>query len=341
MTDTPQLLELRAIRAQAAVWVTDLHGPERSAALEAGLRLWLAEDPRHRQAFELATDAWQSSGNLPAHLPDEPRPLAPLTSSPRARTPSGHARVAFAGAAALALLLAASFYWLKDPALATGSAEQKTVELADGTEVTLNANSRLRVNYTDRARQVTLTHGEALFNVTKHQSRPFVVIIGDRKVIALGTRFDVRLEDSHDASFTVTLIEGRVAVEPRSDPNSIPIEPISAVTLLKPGQRLRIAANKPDALDAPAIDKVTAWQHGQLIFEDTSIRDAAAEFNRYGKPRLRIDASVPSVIRVGGVFRIGDPDSFARAMANAYQLRIQGTGDEIELTQDAPIPGAK
>jgi transmembrane sensor len=341
MTDTPKLLELRAIRAQAAVWVTDLHGPERSAALEAGLRRWLAEDPRHRQAFELATDAWQSSGNLPAHLPDEPRALAPLTSSPRARSSSGHARVAFAGAAALALLLAASFYWLKDPALATGPAEQRTVELADGTEVTLNANSRLRVNYTDRARQVTLTHGEALFNVTKHQSRPFVVIIGDRKVIALGTRFEVRLEDSHDASFTVTLIEGRVAVESRSAPNSIPIEPINAVTLLKPGQRLRIAANKPDALDAPAIDKVTAWQHGQLIFEDTSIRDAAAEFNRYGKPRLRIDASVPSVIRVGGVFRIGDPDSFARAMANAYQLRIQGTGDEIELTQDGPIPGAK
>ena len=341
MTDTPQLLELRAIRAQAAVWVTDLHGPERSIALEADLRRWLAEDPRHRQAFELATDAWQSSGNLPAHLPDEPRPLAPLTSSPRDRTPSWHARVAFAGAAALALLLAASFYWLKDPALATGSAEQKTVELADGTEVTLNANSLLRVNYTDRARQVTLIHGEALFNVTKHQSRPFVVFIGDRKVIALGTRFEVRLEDSHDASFTVTLIEGRVAVERRSAPNSIPIEPINAVTLLKPGQRLRIAANKPDALDAPAIDKVTAWQHGQLIFEDTSIRDAAAEFNRYGKSRLRIDSSVPSVIRVGGVFRIGDPDSFARAMANAYQLRIQGTGDEIELTQDVPIPGAK
>jgi len=116
---------------------------------------------------------------------------------------------------------------------------------------------------------------------------------------------------------------------------------VGAITLLTPGERLHFAANAPDALDSPPIDKVTAWQRGQLIFEDTSIRDAAAEFNRYGKSRLRIDSSVPSVIRVGGVFRIGDPDSFARAMANAYQLRIQGTGDEIELTQDVPVPGAK
>jgi transmembrane sensor len=325
MTDTSDLLEQRAIRALAAVWVTDLHGPERSRALEAGLRRWLAEDPRHAQAFELATEAWQSSGNLSARL-DEPRPAgAAFKTASRARS------YTIAGAAALCLLLIAAFYWLKDPALSTGFAEQKTVELADGTEVTLNANSRVLIGYTDRVRQVTLVQGEALFNVTKHQRRPFVVIIGSRKVIALGTSFEVRREESRDPSFTVTLIEGHVAVESLAAPNLLPIEP-GAITLLEPGQRLRFAANKPDALDAPAIEKVTSWQRGQLIFEDTSIRDAAAEFNRYGKRRVRIDANVPSTLRVGGVFRIGDPDSFARAMANAYQLHIIESTEEIKLT---------
>jgi len=332
MTNTPDLVELRAIRAQAAVWVTDLHGPERSPVLEAGLRRWLAEDPRNRQAFELATDAWQRSGNLTVHLSEESLPSIPLSSLVRSRKLWRRTGLIGAGAAALALILAATFYWLNDPALSTGYAEQKTVELADGTEVTLNANSRLLVDYSDRVRQITLTQGEALFNVTKHQSRPFVVIIGSRKVVALGTNFEVRREDSRDASFTVTLIEGRVAVEPLDAPNILPIQPTDVIALLEPGQRLRFAANKPDALDAPAIEKVTAWQHGQLIFEDTSIRDAAAEFNRYGKRRLRIDANVPSTIRVGGVFRIGDPDSFARAMANAYQLRISESTDEINLT---------
>src|ERR1700723_2988239 len=102
MTDTLQLLELRAIRAQAAVWVTDLHGPERTPALEAGLRRWLAEDSRHAQAFELATEAWQSSGNLPAHLPEEPSPSIPLSSLWLARKPRRRTGFIKAGTVALA-----------------------------------------------------------------------------------------------------------------------------------------------------------------------------------------------------------------------------------------------
>ncbi len=331
MTRAPDTLELRAIRAQAAVWVTDLHGPERSPGLEAGVRRWLAEDPRHAQAFELATDAWQRSGNLPANLHEEPRPPIPLAASTRVRHASCSTRVGLAGAAVLALVLAVAFYLLKDPSLSTGYAEQKTVELTDGTEVTLNANSRVSVDYTGRVRQVSLDRGEALFNVTKHQTRPFVVIIGSRKVIALGTSFEVRREDTGEHSFTVTLIEGRVAIEPLAAPDLLPVEPIDAI-LLNPGQRLRVAANTPDTLDAPAIDKVTAWRHGQIIFEDTSIREAAKEFNRYGKRRLTIDPSVSERLRVGGVFRIGDPDSFAHAMVNAYRLRIIERTDEIKLT---------
>jgi transmembrane sensor len=331
MTPAPDPLELRAIRAQAAVWVTDLHGPERSPELEAGLHRWLAEDPRHRKAFELATEAWQRSGNLPAYLPDQPHPTTPLTASfPKRSTRA--ARYTLAGIVALSLLLAATFYLLKDPTLSTGYAEQKTVDLSDGTQLTLNANSRVIVEYTDRLRKVTLTRGEALFDVTTHQSRPFVVIIGSRKVIALGTRFEVRREDKGEPSFTVTLIEGRVAVEPLASPNIIPVEPMGAITLLAPGQRLHFAANAPDALDSPPIDKVTAWQRGQLIFEDTSIREAAHEFNRYGKRRLTIDASVSDKLRVGGVFRIGDPESFANAMANAYALRIIESNDDIKIT---------
>jgi transmembrane sensor len=332
VTPAPDTLELRSIRAQAAVWVTDLHGPERSPELEAGVRRWIAEDPRHAQAFELATEAWQRSSNLPAHLPEEPRPAVPLAASTRVRHASRATRVGLAGAAVLALVLAAAFYLLKDPSLSTGYAEQKTVELSDGTEVTLNANSRVSVDYTDRLRKVTLTRGEALFNVTKHQSRPFVVIIGSRKVIALGTNFDVRREDTRDPSFTVTLLEGRVAIEPLAAPDLIPLSAMDAITLLDPGQRLRFAANAPDAVDSPSIEKVTAWQHGQLIFEDTAIREAAREFNRYGKRRLTIDPSVSEKLRVGGVFRIGDPDSFAHAMANAYHLRIIERTDELKLT---------
>jgi transmembrane sensor len=315
----------RELRAQAAVWVTDLHGPERSEALEAALRRWLAEDPRHAKAFELATDAWQRSGNLQLPLGADatqrmrgPRlNLAPLT---------------LAGALSLALVLAAGFYWLKDPTLTTGYGEQKIVDLSDGTEVTLNANSRLTVSYSTHLREVTLLRGEALLNVTKHQDRPFVVIAGSRKVIALGTQFDVCQAESGSTSYAVTLIEGRIAVQPLTAPNLWPASSSTAV-ILAPGERLRFAANAPDMRDTPPLERVTAWQHGQLIFEDTSLREAAQEFNRYGKRRIRIDPSVADTLRVGGVFRIGDPESFAHAMESAHHLRIIESQDEIKLTR--------
>lgn len=66
-------------------------------------------------------------------------------------------------------------------------------------------------------------------------------------------------------------------------------------------------------------------------FEDTSLSEAAAEFNRYGTNKITVEGA-PKKLRVGGVFRIGDPSSFAHAMANAYHLHIINRGNKIILT---------
>jgi transmembrane sensor len=315
----------RRIRAQAALWVTELHGPDRDATLEARVRRWIEEDPRHAAAFELATEAWQRSGDLPAHLPVPP-------SGARTRTAAKVSRPVLACVAVLIVALVAAIYLARDGTLSTGPGEQKTVELSDGTQVSLDANSRVTVQYDERVRKVTLTSGEALFNVIKHQPRPFVVVIGDRKVIAMGTSFMVRREQPDGSAFAVTLVEGRVAVEPISWPDVLPQDVVAGVKLLNPGQRLRFEGDSAETVDSPSIDKITAWQHGQLIFDDTSLSEAAAEFNRYGSNTITIDSASAGKLRVGGVFRIGDPSSFAHAMANAYHLKIIKRGNQIVLT---------
>jgi transmembrane sensor len=80
-------------------------------------------------------------------------------------------------------------------------------------------------------------------------------------------------------------------------------------------------------VDSPPIDKITARQRGQVIFDDTSLRDAAAEFNRHGSNKTSIDSLTAENLRMGGVFKIGDPSSFAHAMANAYYLRVNNRGN--------------
>ena len=308
----------RRIRKQAAWWVMELHGPDRDAALEEQVRHWIAKDSRHATAFELATEAWQRSGDLRGVLPQPSRPRV------TGRT--------LAGMAAVCAALTCAVYLLRDGTLATGPGEQRTVELSDGTQVSLNANSRLVVHYDDRVREVTLLRGEALFNVIKHQLRPFVVVVGDRKVVAMGTSFEVRREDPTGSAFAVTLVEGRVAIEPVSWPDALPSESLSQLKLLNPGERLRFDGKAAEKTDSPDIKRVTAWQRGQLIFEDTSLSEAAAEFNRYGRHKLAIDDPELGKLRVGGVFRISDPSSFALAMANAYHLRLLIHGNTIILT---------
>jgi transmembrane sensor len=316
----------RHIRKQAAWWVTELHGPDRNAAVEEKVRLWLAKDPRHVAAFELATEAWQRSGNLPGRLPE--RTPGEIQKQTRQRVSAK----AFAGMAILSTALICTMYFLQDNTLVTGPAEQRTVELSDGTEVSLNANSRVVVQYDDRVRKLTLASGEVLFNVIKHQSRPFVVVAGDRKIIATGTSFVVRREQPSGSAFAVTLVEGRVAIEPISWPDVVPRESVTGLKLQNPGERLRFADDTAEKKDSTSIARVTAWRRGQLEFEDTSLSEAAAEFNRYGSSKIVIDGPVLGKLRVGGVFRIGDPASFANAMANAYHLRISNRGNTILLT---------
>jgi transmembrane sensor len=238
--------------------------------------------------------------------------------------------------AALCAALACTLYFLRDDTLATGPSEQRIVDLSDGSQVTLNANSRVVVQFDEGVRKITLKRGEALFDVAKDRARPFVVIAGDRKVIAVGTSFEVRREEPTGSTFAVTLMEGRVAIEPISWPNALPSAAAGGVKLLNPGQRLRFTGERNETLDSPSIEKVTAWRRGELIFDDASLSDAAAEFNRYGTRRLAIEGPAARTLRVGGVFGIRDPYSFAQSMASTYHLRIIARGNTIILSDRSP-----
>src|SRR5579863_4161944 len=325
-------LATRRIRKQAAWWVMELHGPDRDSVLEEKVRNWIAKDLRHAAAFELATDAWQQNGHLHGEGPKPP--LASMLT----RTHRRLSALALAGMATVCVGIIVGVLLLRDNTLVTGAGEQRTVELSDGTQVSLNANSRIVIQYDDRVRKVSLEKGEALFNVIKHQLRPFVVVIGDRKVVAMGTSFEVRREDPAGSAFAVTLVEGRVAIEPISWPDALPSEPLSGLKMLNPGERLRFDGKSTEKRDSPAIERVTAWQRGQLIFDDTSLGEAAAEFNRYGSRKLSIDGPGLAALRVGGVFKISDPSSFALAMASAFHLRILNRRDTIVLTDKPAEP---
>jgi len=305
-----------SIRAQAAAWVARLHGPNRTQEVEVGLRRWLAESPEHAAAFELLTDTWEKSARL------RRRPLEQAVSHKLAGFTMSVSRAALAAAVVAAITVVGTALYLRTDAVVTAVGEQRTLALEDGTRMYLNTNTRAVVRYTPEQREIVLDQGEALFEVAKNSKWPFVVKVGDRQVKALGTVFMVRRDDRNLA---VTLVEGKVAVSPE--------RPVSddRVVVLSPGQRLTVATSAPARIDLPRLDRVTAWQRGQVAFDDTPLVDAVAEMNRYSAARLVVEDPDAARIRISGIFRAGDSANFAEALARTYGLQVRHDGRDVVL----------
>jgi transmembrane sensor len=305
--------------AQAAAWIARLHGEGRTAQLEAGFQRWLAASAEHRAAFEMANDIWAAA---------ERRPESAV------RTPVRRSRarlfalrpIPLALAATAAVLFVGSALYFRDPGLATAVGEQRTVTLEDGTRMTMNTATRVHVEYDRNMRRIILDRGEALFEVSQRPKWPFMVVAGAQEVRALGTEFVVRRDERQLA---ITLIEGKVAVSrpdmagthtlPKKDgPTQAPGE----VFALSPGERLTFVKDKSPTLDRPPLEKVIAWERGRLIFDHTPMGEAVREMNRYSDTAIRIENPATAVTQVTGTFRTGESENFARAVAEAYQLRL-------------------
>jgi transmembrane sensor len=332
------------LRAQAAAWVARLHGPNRTEEVESGLRRWLAEAPEHAAAFELLTDTWEKSARL------RRRPLERVKNWELVGFRLTFSRAASAVIAVAALAVLGTLWYVHSDAVVTGVGEQRTLTLEDGTRVYLNTNSRAVVRYGKHERRVDLESGEALFEVARRPEWPFVVRAGNRQVKALGTAFIVRRDERNVA---VTLVEGKVAVsvlQPRDVPElapsstkTAPAEPAaplqsetSGVLTLAPGQRVTFASSDPPKLDLPSLDRVTAWQRGQVAFDETPLADAVAEMNRYSTIQVVIKDPEAAAIRISGIFRAGDSVNFAAAVSRTYGLQVRTDANVLTLTGTRP-----
>ncbi len=322
----------RRVRAEAAAWLARLHGPDRTRDTENGLRRWLAEHPAHAAEFERATDVWTDTGGVPFRLR---RRFAGSRRSARRRRFGWSVAVGLAASLAIALW---ARHVLARTIVSTGAGEQKTIELADGSWVTLDTNSRIVVRYGRRVRRVILRYGEAYFQVVHNPGRPFVVLAGNRKVIDLGTAFVVRRGNVGGATLMVTVIKGRVAVAPLDVADRVPTVSSRSVLLVTAGTRLLLRPHALPTLRAEPAAQATAWLRDELIFNNTPLAVAARHFNRYNRCKIVLGAPELQALRVGGVFRLSAAKSFVRSVAEAHHLRLIARGDTWILEPRTRVP---
>ncbi|MBV6416949.1 MAG: Protein FecR [Steroidobacteraceae bacterium] len=313
MSGVPREESTDSIRAEAAAWLARLRSEERGPADEAGFRAWLTHDARHAQAFERVSEVWEATGSLGRHAGRDHRPLRAVN----------RRALVLGGAGALASIAGVSVWQLAGgESYRTRVGEQRRIALDDGSSVTLDTHTRIRVAFTRQQRQIELIEGRAYFEVATDPLRPFRVQAGVRQVIAVGTAFDVFRRDDE---VTVALIEGRVAVQPVVD------APQSATRMLSAGERIVFEGSGRVVQDQPNLNEVTAWQTGRAVFDDRSLAEAVAEMNRYTRRPLVIADAALAAMHISGVYGTGDPEAFARSVCELLPARADLMQSQIVL----------
>ena len=315
------------VRAEAAVWLARLHSDQRSEETERSFRAWLAGDSLRAAAFERMTNTWEATGFLRTVSSAPPETAAPEIELPRRRTPQLLATVAM-----LLICVAIGFAALMMPTqlsgpqdvIETALGERRSLQLADGSRLVLNTDSRVAIAFDASMRLVTLQKGQARFEVAKDPRRPFVVRAGGKQIVARGTEFDVRWTNEHLA---VVLFEGRVSVMPATQ------RPSFDGIAMQPGERLFFAQPALAVKTAPSLDREEAWVAGRAVFNETPLRDAIAEMNRYTRRPVRLNDPALADLQISGTFSVDDVNAFARALAEVFSLRVENSNDAIVLTR--------
>ncbi|HWT70711.1 MAG TPA: FecR domain-containing protein, partial [Oxalicibacterium sp.] len=217
------------------------------------------------------------------------------------------------------VLCSAALFWadpvIRSEQIATTVGERSTWTLADGSEVTLNTNSSLRVDTHLRSRQMHLAQGEALFKVEHSRWRSFFVYANHTTVEDIGTVFNVR---NTPTGAQVTVLEGRVAVMAEQEPGPPRLLDTNQ-SVETDGGRLR-ETREVDA-DAGAL-----WQNGKLRFDDARLADVVAELQRYRAGRISLSPALAD-LRITGQFDIARIDQLLAMLPMLAPVTVSRRSD--------------
>jgi len=321
------------VHEEAAGWLMRLQAAPNDVATFETFEDWRDAAPEHREAFDAVQDSWALFGEqaaAPELLVLRRDALDRAGWTGRRRGLDLGRRGLAAGLAALVLAPLTLYGWRRlrpdaDQTLRTAIGEQRTVTLSDGSRVSLDANTLVKVAYSPALRLAEVVEGRAHFEVAKDKARPMKVRAGRRTVTALGTAFTVEHEGER---VVVTLVEGRVAVTETAPARGVAPPPKE----LAPQQQLVFAADAaPRMHEAVDVERAMAWREGKLVFDDESLADAAARVNNYSRVKIVVEDAPARALRVSGIFNAGDTPAFVEAVQSYFPVDVSTDESTVQI----------
>ncbi|WP_242183834.1 FecR domain-containing protein [Sphingomonas sp. CARO-RG-8B-R24-01] len=330
-------------RDAAIAWCLRLREGDMLPHAAEALELWLAGNEERRDHLDAALAVWdavEQEADAPELLALRREALGAIHRAGKRRwVHAGWGRRPLQAAVAAVALLSVSLgtvLWRGQDGeqYRTGIGERRVIVLADGSRLSLDADSQASVAFTSQRRTIVLDRGRARFKVAKDPLRPFAVHSGGSVVVATGTEFSV---ERLAREVRVALFEGRIAVLRDTDRgrSSEMVRRdghiVTAERVLTPGLELRM----PTVGNVGAVRPAAAsegMEDGQISFERETLAVAAERMNRYAAGR-RLDIAPSAVnIRVSGIFNVGDNEAFAQAVAATFPVRVASDRDTITIT---------
>lgn len=323
-----------AIEEAAVQWLIERDegfGPGRAAAFAR----WSTACPEHAAALARMEETWSLLEELPGL---HPAPTGPLPTTPNRSL----LHPLWLPLAAAALVMLAAVWWRfdfpgRETRFVTAAKQVERVTLPDGSVVTLNGSSEIKVRYEAAERRVALAAGEAHFTVAPDPARPFLVTAGGVTARAVGTAFSVRVAA---AAVEVVVSSGKVRLDDARDP--VPATPLAPPTpLLEAGDRavvsLADARRAPTVtrLEPQALREALAWRHEMLVFADTPLHEVIAQFNRHNRLQLHLGDPELGGRLIGGTFAVANVASFVALLERSGDLTVERNGEDEVILRKA------
>lgn len=273
---------------------------------------WIEEDPRHAAAYDRIESLDQAIEPLLPALAAMDRAEPIDDEAPSSRRRFGLWAGGALAASVVAGLFVAPQFGSRRYEVETAAGERRDVRLDAGTEVVLNGATRLVLDRRD-PRYAALIYGQALFNVRHDATKPFVLDVGEARIVDLGTVFDV-VRDRAD--LRVAVAEGRVRYA----------APGRAVAL-DAGQALLASRDGTARISPVSADAVGAWRRRRLLYSSAPLSQVARDIARILGVPIRVAPEIAGRPVSGNLTLAGASPADIRRIGIALDVTLTAEGD--------------
>lgn len=339
LTGVENSAETKAAREAATGWLVRVQSDAAGVDDWNALTQWLEASPFHVEAFAtveaLSYEIDVSANVILAALGPRSAEILPFRRPERAQPAPRPTWIRFGNRGASRRAIAAAFIGLaaavgfvgwqasegSQRTYRTGPGETRSIVLADGSHVRLDAASTMSVRMGLFNRRVQLGDAEATFDVAKDARRPFEIAVGDQRVRVIGTEFNIR---NYDGLTAVTVRRGIVAVY--QDGEDQPLARLTKGTELK-----HVVGSSRFSTREVDPDQAFAWTRGRLVCDDLPLSEIVPYLNRRYATPIRLAPDLAGR-RFSGVLELGDEKDVVRRLASYLSLTMHGSDREISLS---------